>query len=113
MTVAAATPDTAEGAVVIAAGVAADILNEAAGAIRNITWASLSESNDISVDSICASVVAVAATVQDTAEGTMVAAAGVAAKILSEAAGAIRNITCELLSDSNDISADSKCAAAR
>ena len=42
----------------------------------------------------------------------MVAAAGVAAEILSEVAGAISNITGELLSDSSDISADSICAAA-
>ena len=49
---------------------------------------------------------------QATAEGTVVTAAGVAAEILSEVASAIRNITGELLSDSNDISVDSICATA-
>ena len=59
----------------------------------------------------CVVIVAAAAT-QDTAEWAVVAAAGVAAEIFSEAAGAIKNITRELLSDSSDISADSICAAA-
>ena len=54
----------------------------------------------------------VAAAARDTAEGAVVAAAGVAAETLSEVASAIRNITRELLSDSNDILADSICAAA-
>ena len=55
----------------------------------------------------------VAATAQDIAEGAVVTAAGVAAGDPSEAANAaVRNITGELLSDSNDISADSICAAA-
>ena len=41
-------------AVVTAAGVAAEILREAASAIRNITGELLSDSSYISVDSICA-----------------------------------------------------------
>ena len=44
----------AEGAVVTAAGVAAEILSEAASAVRNITGELLSDSSDISADSICA-----------------------------------------------------------
>jgi hypothetical protein len=51
---------------------------------------------------MCSCVVTVAAAAQDTAEGVVVAAAGVAAEILSEAAGAVRNNTGELLSDSSD-----------
>ena len=53
-----------------------------------------------------------AAVAQDTAEGAVVTADGVAAEILSEAAGAVMNITEELLSDSGDISAYSIYAAA-
>ena len=45
---------------------------------------------------MCSCVVTVAAAAQDTAEGAVVAAAGMAAEILSEAAGAVRNITGEL-----------------
>jgi hydroxymethylglutaryl-CoA reductase len=44
----------------------------------------------------------VAAAAQDTTEGAVMAAAGVGAKILSEAAGAVGSIIGELLSDSND-----------
>ena len=51
-------------------------------------------------------VVTVAAVAQDTAEGAVVTAAGGAAEILSEAAGAVRTITGELRGDSRDISAD-------
>ena len=47
--------------------------------------------------------VAVAAAAQDTAEGAVVTAAGVAAEILSEAAGAVRNITGELRDGSSEI----------
>ena len=61
---------------------------------------------------MCSCVVTVAAAAQDTAEGAVVAAAGVAAEILSEVAGAISNITGELMSDNSDISVDSICAAA-
>ena len=56
---------------------------------------------------MCSCVVTVAVAAQDTAKGAVVAA-----ELLSEAASAISNITGELLSDSNDISADSICAAA-
>ena len=45
-----------EGAVVAAASAAAEIINEAASAIRNITWDLLRDSNDISADSVCAAV---------------------------------------------------------
>ena len=54
MTVASATRGMAKRAVVTAVGVAAEILSEAASAIRNITREALSDSNDISADSICA-----------------------------------------------------------
>jgi hypothetical protein len=87
VTVAAAAQDTAEGAVVAAASVAAEILSEAAGAVRNNTGELLSDSNDIfSGFDMCSCVVTVAAAAQDTAEGAVVAAAGIAAEILSEAA---------------------------
>jgi hypothetical protein len=52
---------------------------------------------------MCSCVVTVAAAAQDTAEGAVVTAAGVAAAILSEAAGAVRDITGELLSDAATI----------
>ena len=61
---------------------------------------------------MCSCVLTVAAATQDTAEWRVVTATGVAAEFLNETANAIRNITWELLSDSNDISADSICAAA-
>ena len=48
---------------------------------------------------MCNCVVTVVATAQDTAEGAVVAAAGVAAEILSEAAGAIKIVTGELRGD--------------
>ena len=51
---AAAAQDTAMGALVAAAGVAAEILIETASASRNITWELLSDSRDLSVNSICA-----------------------------------------------------------
>ena len=56
---------------------------------------------------MCSCVVTVAATTQDTAKGAVVAA-----EILNEAASAIRKDPGELLSDNNDIPADSICAAA-
>ena len=89
--VAAAAQSTAGGAVVTAAGVAAEILSEAAGAVRislgscAVTAAILSADFDM-----CSCVVTVAAAAQDTTEGAVVTAAGVAAEILSEAAGAVR-----------------------
>ena len=46
--------------------------------------------------------VAMTAAAQSTAGGAVEAAASVGAEILSEAAGAVRNIIGELLSDSND-----------
>ena len=53
---------------------------------------------------MCSCVVTVAAATQDTAEGAVVTAAGVAAAILSEAAGAVRIFIGELRSDdSSDI----------
>ena len=52
---------------------------------------------------MCSCVVTVAAAAQDTAEGAVLAAAGVAAGGPSGAAGAVRNITGELLGDSSDI----------
>ena len=54
VTVAAATQDTAEWAVVAAVGVAAESLNKTAGANRNITREPLRDCNHISADSICA-----------------------------------------------------------
>ena len=61
---------------------------------------------------MCSCVVTVAATAKDAAKGAVVVVAGMAAEILSEAASAVKNIIGELLSDSNDNSADSICAAA-
>ena len=52
---------------------------------------------------MCSCVVTVAAAAQDTTEGAVLAAAGVAAGGPSGAAGAVRNITGELLGDSSDI----------
>jgi hypothetical protein len=91
VTVAAAAQDTAEGAVVKAAGVAAEILSEAAGAVRISLGSCAATAAIFSADfDMCSCVVTVAAAAQDTAEGAVVTAAGVAAEILSEAAGAVR-----------------------
>jgi hypothetical protein len=104
VTVAAAAQDTTEGAVLAAAGVAAGGPSGAAGAVRNITGELLGDSSDIFNNfDMCSCVVTVAAAAQDTAEGAVVTAAGVAAAILSEAAGAVRDITGELLSDAATI----------
>ena len=81
--VAATAQDIAEGAVVTAAGVAAGDPSEAAGAVRNITGELLSESSDLRQIDMCSCVVAVAAAAQDTAEGAVVTAAGVAADELA------------------------------
>ena len=51
---------------------------------------------------MCSCVVTVAAATSDTAKVAVVTAAGMAAEILSEVAGSVRNITGELLSDNND-----------
>ena len=82
--VAATAQDIAEGAVVTAAGVAAGDPSEAANAaVRNITGELLSESSDLRQIDMCSCVVAVAAAAQDTAEGAVVTAAGVAADELA------------------------------
>ena len=87
-----------------AAGGAAGEPSGAAGAVRNITGELLGDSSDIFNNfDMCSCVVTVAAAAQDTAEGAVVTAAGVAAAILSEAAGAVRDITGELLSDAATI----------
>ena len=100
--VAATAQDTAEGAVVAAASVAAEILSEAAGAVRNNTGEMLSDSNDIfSGFDMCSCVVTVAAAAQDTAEGAVGIAAGGVAGDLSEAASAVRIFTGELRSTLN------------
>ena len=51
---------------------------------------------------MCSCVVTVAAATQDTAEGAVEAAAGMAAEILGEAAGVVRNNIEELQSDNSD-----------
>ena len=81
--VAATAQHIAEGAVVTAAGVAAGDPSEAAGAVRNITGELLSDSSDLRQIDMCSCVVAVAAAAQDTAEGAVVTAAGVAADELA------------------------------
>ena len=73
----------------------------AAGGAAEISSGAADDNNDI-FSGFWWSCAVVAAAAQDTKEGTVVAAAGVGAEFLSEAAGAIRNITGELLSDNND-----------
>ena len=91
MAVAAAAQDTAEGAVVTAAGGAAGEPSGAAGAVRISLGSCWVTAAIFSADfDMCSCVVKVAAAAQDTAEGAVVTAAGVAAEILNEAAGAVR-----------------------
>ena len=67
------------------------ILSGAAGAVRDFTGELRVAAAIFSADfDMCSCVVTVAAAAQDTAEGAVVTAAGVAAEILSEAAGAVR-----------------------
>ena len=78
--------------------------SEAAGGVaERFQWGCGWGSNDFRDFDMCSCVVTVAAAAQDTAEGAVVTAAGVAAAILSEAAGAVRDITGELLSDAASI----------
>ena len=111
--VAATAQDIAEGAVVTAAGGAAGEPSGAAGAVR-ISLGSCWVTAAIFSADMCSCVVTVAAAAQDTAEGAVLAAAGVAAGEPSGAAGAVRNITGELLDGAARFSAISNwCAAAQ
>jgi hypothetical protein len=87
-----------------AAGGAAGEPSGAAGVVRISLGSCWVAAAIFSADfDMCSCVVTVAAAAQDTAEGAVVTAAGVAAAILSEAAGAVRDITGELLSDAASI----------
>ena len=105
MTVAAAAQDTAEGAVVVAAGGAAGDPSEATSAVRIFTGELRSDdSSDLRQINMCSCVVTVAAAAQDTAEGAVGIAASGAAGDLSEAASAVRIFIGEPRSDdSSDI----------
>ena len=84
-----------------AAGVAAEILSGAAGAIRNIIGELAAAISD---ELICAAALWWQQAAHDTAEGAVVTAAGGAAGDPSEVASAIRIFTGELRSDdSSDI----------
>ena len=96
VTVAAAARDVAEGAVGTTAGVAAEILSEAASAVRSITGELRSDSSDLRQIDMCSCVVTVAAAAQDTAEGAVGIAAGGAAGDPNEAASAVRIFIGEL-----------------
>ena len=98
---------------VAAAGVAAEILSEAAGAVRNITGELLSDSRDSRRIDMCSCVVTVAAAEHNTAEGAVVTAVGGAAGDPSdhEAAGIVGIFTGELRSgDSSDLRQIDMCS---